>query len=91
MDRSSTIKDCESPFRRGVQSITLLWKTSLSEYEPKSEFSKWLDYETKTDAEEKAEHWSKSKSKEAKESKQYGLKEEETKARLALLEARALR
>ena len=78
--------------RSFIADITLLWKTSLSEYEPKSKFPKWLDFENKTDAEEKAEHWSKSKTKEAKESKKNGLKEEETKARkLVLLEARALR
>ena len=64
----------------------------MCEYEPKSKFLKWLDSESKTDAEEKAELWSKRKSEEVKESKQYGFKEEETKARkLVLFEARALR
>ena len=78
--------------RQGLQSITLLWKTSLSEYEPKSKFLKWLNSRNKTDAEEKTDHWSKWKSEDVKESKQYGLKEEETKARkLVLFEARALR
>ena len=74
-----------------MQSITLLWKTSLSEYEPKSKFPKWLDFENKTDAEEKAEHWSKRKSEEVKESKKNGLKEETKARKLVLLEARALR